>query len=66
MSIAKPEFAYACRRSRDELVRAINAKNEAAATSHRQLSILHAMRAVTIMLRTGPATDGGDRPLGHC
>lgn len=52
MLIKNLEFANACCRSRDEIVRAINAANDAAALAHRKLSVLHAARAVIVMSHT--------------
>lgn len=47
----KSEIVYACRRSGEEMVRAINATSEAAASIHMRLSSLYAARAVKMVSR---------------
>lgn len=51
MYVSNPDFAYACRRSREEIVRAINAPSDVVATAHRRLSALHAAVAMAMLER---------------
>ena len=48
MSNYENELAYACRRTREEAIRAADAGCAAAASAHRRLGILHAARAIRV------------------
>ncbi len=46
MTSYENDLAYACRRTREEAIRAADAASAAAASAHRRLAILHAARAI--------------------
>ena len=54
MFVPDADFAYACRRSREEVIHAINASSEAAAAAHHGLAALYAASAV-VALHTATA-----------